>query len=86
METQKNDKYATDLIKGLLTYLGEDAGREGLVETPQRVIKMYKELFSGYNDDIVSIFKTFESNGYHELITVANISFYSLCEHHMIPF
>ena len=73
-------------IRDLLSYFGEDIGRDGLKETPARVIRMYKELFSGYSEDPKKYFKLFDSNGYHDLVTVANIDFYSLCEHHILPF
>jgi len=73
-------------IGDLLTHFGEDVCRDGLKETPARVIRMYGELLSGYNDDPRKHFKLFDSNGYHDLVTVSNIDFYSLCEHHMIPF
>lgn len=75
-----------DSVKNLLTYFGEDINRSGLKETPDRIVKMYAELLGGYKKDITSIFKKFDSNGYHHLVTASNINFYSLCEHHMIPF
>ena len=74
------------IIRDLLKCLGEDPDREGLKETPDRVSKMYGELLSGYNQDEKLIFKTFSSRGYHEMVTVTNIDFYSLCEHHIVPF
>ena len=74
------------LIQKLLLHLGEDTQREGLRETPDRVLKMYHELLGGYTQEEKKLYKTFASNGYNEIITVANIDFYSLCEHHLIPF
>src|SRR5258705_5193325 len=65
---------------------GENSKRSGLKETPDRVNRMYHELLNGYNSDPSTIFKTFESNGYKGLVTAGNIDFYSLCEHHIIPF
>lgn len=76
----------TNFVSQLLSGLGEDVSREGLVETPQRVFRMYKELLSGYLQDPKAVFKTFKSNGYKDLVTLTNIRFHSLCEHHMIPF
>ncbi|MFA5895068.1 MAG: GTP cyclohydrolase I FolE [Candidatus Shapirobacteria bacterium] len=73
-------------IRDLLTFYGEKPQRDGLQETPARVIRMYKELLSGYTDDPKRHFKLFDSDGFHNLVTVSNIDFYSLCEHHMIPF
>jgi len=65
---------------------GEDPHREGLVDTPRRVAKMYGELLCGYRVDIDSIFTTFETEGYRDLVLVKDIPFYSLCEHHFLPF
>jgi GTP cyclohydrolase I len=73
-------------VSKLLSGFGEDVSREGLVETPQRVSRMYEELLGGYSQDPKTVFKTFKSNGYKDLITLTNIRFHSLCEHHMIPF
>lgn len=85
-DTKRENGRGAQIIRNLLKCLGEDPDREGLKETPDRVSKMYGELLSGYNQDEKSIFKTFSSRGYHEMVTVANIDFYSLCEHHMVPF
>lgn len=75
-----------ELVCKVLDSVGEDASRDGLLETPKRVAKMYKELLSGYSQDPSSVIKTFEGNGHHDLVTVSDIDFYSLCEHHMVPF
>jgi GTP cyclohydrolase I len=83
-ETDKNE--AENLIKRFLVLLGEDVEREDLLETPQRIVRMYRDLFSGYKINPSSILKTFSGNGYHDLVTISNIEFHSLCEHHMIPF
>lgn len=83
--TLKNS-IAKDFVDKLLEGSGEDMNRDGLQETPERVLKMYKELLSGYQMDPKEVFKVFESHGYKDLVTVTNIDFYSLCEHHMIPF
>ena len=82
---QTFNEFKTTLIK-LFTEVGEDPSRDGLIETPQRIFKMYKELFNGYSQNPASVFKTFDGNGYQQLVSVTNIDFYSLCEHHMIPF
>jgi GTP cyclohydrolase I len=73
-------------IKNLLLLLGEDVERDGLKETPKRVSAMYQELLQGYSTSPKSVFKLFESNNYDGLITVHGIDFYSLCEHHLVPF
>lgn len=80
------DEFAEKNVSAFLDFFGEDIKREGLKETPGRVVRMYRELLGGYTQDEAKIFKVFKSNGYHDLVTVSNIDFYSLCEHHMIPF
>lgn len=70
----------------LLEYIGEDPNRDGLKDTPKRVIKSYKELFSGYNQDPRSLFTTFENDGYDSMVLLKDIELYSMCEHHMLPF
>ena len=76
-----------ELIKELLIKLGENPDREGLIDTPQRVENAYKFLTSGYHDNIDDIVNNavFESVN-NEMIIVKDIEFYSLCEHHMLPF
>ncbi len=75
------------IISELLVEIGENPNREGLVNTPKRIAKMYEFLTSGYNQKIEEII-----NGavfhvkYDEMVLVKNIDFYSLCEHHMLPF
>lgn len=78
---------ALKAVETLISYVGEDVLREGLLETPKRVVKSYEELFSGYNKDPKAILsKTFEDvEGYDEMIIVKNIRFESHCEHHMLP-
>ncbi len=76
----------TNFVLQLLSGFGEDISREGLAETPLRVFKMLEELLSGYSQNPKTVFKTFKSNGYKDLVTLTNIGFHSLCEHHMIPF
>ena len=77
-----------DLVKHLLrTIPGEDADREGLQETPKRVAKMYEELFAGYEMDYHKILsKQFTVAGKPSTIEVKDINFYSMCEHHIMPF
>jgi GTP cyclohydrolase I len=75
-------------VRGLLTYLGEDPEREGLRETPARVLRAMTEHFSGYGQDARDYLqKTFKDvDGYDELVLVSDIEVYSHCEHHMVPF
>jgi len=74
------------LIKQLIKLLGENPEREGLRETPKRIDKMYQELLKGYRLNPKSIFKRFDGEKYTGLIVVSDIDFYSLCEHHLLPF
>jgi len=77
-------RLATKLI---LEAIGEDSTRDGLRETPDRVARaLYDELLSGYQEDSEDVFKTFEEDGYDSLVLVKDIPFYSMCEHHMLPF
>jgi len=78
-------------IKELITFIGDDPNREGLLETPRRVLSSYCELFSGYTwtDELIDemLSKTFtDINNYDEIITCKNIEFVSFCEHHILPF
>lgn len=78
---------AKELVRGLLRFIGEDADREGLVETPRRVIETMRDHFRGYHEDpAVYLEKTFEQDGYNELVLVSDIELHSHCEHHMVPF
>ena len=74
-------------IKTLIEYIGEDPNREGLIETPRRVIKSFNEFFSGYHEDPKKLLeKTFEDiEGYNDIVILKNINFESHCEHHMVP-
>src|SRR5262249_52831327 len=68
-------------------YLGEDPSREGLVKTPNRVVRAYREHFAGYAEDPNDFLKeTFSHEGYDELVLVSDIEIYSHCEHHIVPF
>ena len=82
-----SDKEAEEAFKTILTWLGEDPNREGLLETPKRVMKAYKEYFSGYKENPNKILeKTFgDVDGYDDMVIQKNISIQSHCEHHMAP-
>ena len=76
-----------ELIKNLLIELGEDPDREGLVNTPKRVAKAYEFLTSGYRADINQVLNNaLFTVDYSEMVIVKDIDFYSLCEHHLLPF
>ena len=88
IETNKvSDKEAEEAFKTILSWLGEDPTREGLLETPKRVMKAYKEYFAGYKIDPTKILdKTFgDVDGYDDMVIQKNISIQSHCEHHMAP-
>ena len=78
---------AMEAVKTLLAFAGDDPTREGLVETPKRVIKAYGEFFAGYDEDPEEVLsKTFEQvEGYDEMVIVKGIRVESHCEHHMVP-
>lgn len=73
-------------ISNLLTELGEDINRDGLGDTPRRFEKQIRECLVGYNDDPAQYIKLFDATNYSDLVMVSNISFSSLCEHHLLPF
>ena len=75
-----------DKLQDILAYIGEDYSREGLQETPERILKAWKEIFSGYHQDPLDVIKTFESGTYDQIILLRDIELYSMCEHHMLPF
>ncbi|MHC5248367.1 GTP cyclohydrolase I FolE [Enterococcus sp. LJL120] len=72
-------------VTQILTAVGEDPQRAGLVETPQRVARMYQEIFSGLTTDFDD-FKLFDAGSAGEMVVVKDIHFYSMCEHHLLPF
>ncbi|WP_375648217.1 GTP cyclohydrolase I FolE [Bartonella sp. MU70NMGDW] len=76
-----------EAIRTLLLWIGENPNREGLLDTPRRIAKAYRELFSGYSQSVKETLGTVfeEVSGYNEAVIVKNIPFYSHCEHHMIP-
>lgn len=75
-----------EAVYQLLEALGENPEREGLKDTPQRVAKMYAEMFSGLTQDPKDQFTAVFSEGHEEVILVKDIPFYSMCEHHLVPF
>ena len=88
VRNERETSTAEGHVRGLLRYLGEDPEREGLVDTPARVVRALSEHFSGYAlDPGVYLQKTFqEVDGYDELVLVSDIELFSHCEHHMVPF
>ena len=82
-----SDKQAEEAFKTILKWIGEDPNREGLQETPKRVVKAFKEYFKGYHQDASSdLLKTFgDVEGYDDMVVEKNITLESHCEHHMAP-
>ena len=85
--TSVSDKEAEQAFIKIFEWIGEDPSREGLIETPKRVVKAFKEYFKGYNEDAGKILdKTFgDVDGYDDMVIQKNISVQSHCEHHMAP-
>ena len=82
-----SDKEAEDAFRTILSWMGEDPSREGLIETPKRVVKAFKEYFKGYKENPSQVLdKTFgDVEGYDDMVIQKNISVQSHCEHHMAP-
>ena len=87
MTDKPSREEALAAVKTLISWAGDDPTREGLVETPDRVIRAYKEFFAGYEEDPEQVLaKTFEEvEGYDDAVIVRNIRVESHCEHHMVP-
>ncbi len=82
-----NRKEAEQAVKTILEYLENDSSREGLLDTPKRVIDSFDEIFSGYNQDAADVLSsTFNSEGYDGIVLLRDIEFHSTCEHHLQPF
>ena len=83
-----SEQEALEAVRTLIKWAGDDPAREGLIDTPKRVLKAYSELFSGYNANGRDVLeRTFEDvGGYDDIVMVRNIEFSSHCEHHMVPF
>ena len=85
-DPQAREDTVKQAVSGILAAIGEDPEREGLLETPRRVAKAYREIFAGYGQDPAAILsKTFAAEDPGP-VTVRGIEFYSMCEHHMLPF
>lgn len=86
---ERTDAHAAiaDAVRTILIHIGEDPQRQGLLKTPERVARAYDELLSGYFVDPIALVNgaLFDTD-YHDIVLVKDIDFYSLCEHHMLPF
>lgn len=79
-------KRIADGVRAILEGIGENLDREGLRETPERVAEMYEEIFSGIGEDPTAVLDAKFSEEHDEMVLVKNIPFYSVCEHHLMPF
>jgi len=89
MPMKNKEDFIRYTIEAQLEFIGEDPTREGLLDTPKRVIESWRELFSGYGEDPSELFKTFDvgtANNFDQMIALTNIQLYSVCEHHLLPF
>jgi GTP cyclohydrolase IA len=77
---------AQGLVRDLIAAIGEDPDREGLLDTPRRIAAMYRELFDGLYQDPVSVLAVGFEEGHDEMVILREIPFYSMCEHHFLPF
>lgn len=82
---EKEDDMEMNIIR-ILQYIGEDPNREGLIDTPKRIVKSWQELYAGYNMDPKDIMTTFEDGACDEIVVLKNVNFFSMCEHHNLPF
>ena len=85
-EQMNNEDGPQENVRRLIEYIGDDPNREGLRETPDRVVRSYVELFGGYRRKPGDVVKVFEDDSCDEMVAVRNVEFYSTCEHHMLPF
>jgi len=85
---EANESNIQDHIVRLIEYIGEDPCRAGMKETPDRIVKSWEEIFAGYKQDVKEVFKTFddEKEQFGGLVYMKGVEFYSMCEHHWLPF
>ena len=86
MINQENKEIIKKAVRDILTAVGENPDRAGLLETPERVANMYEELFSGLTEDPKLHLKMFDERSNDEMVIVRDIPFSSMCEHHLLPF
>lgn len=86
IETTVDQAGVRDAVRRIIEAIGEDPSREGLLDTPRRIAEMYEELFTGLHEDPREVLSTSFQESHREMIILKNIPFYSLCEHHFLPF
>jgi len=78
---------ALSAVKTILKYIGEDPDREGLMRTPERVVRSWDKLYGGYKQNLEDVVKAdFDAEGYDQIVMLDDIEFWSTCEHHVLPF
>lgn len=83
---KQSNEQSEALVHSILEALGEVPTREGLIDTPKRVVKSWAEIYKGYSQNPKDILTTFSSDGYNQIVLLKDIELYSMCEHHMLPF
>ena len=86
IETTVDQAGVRDAVRRIIEAIGEDPSREGLLDTPRRIAEMYEELFTGLHQDPREVLSTSFQESHREMVILKNIPFYSLCEHHFLPF
>lgn len=86
MSRKSIDPEMEKVLFGQLRYIGEDISREGLQDTPYRVLKSWQEIYKGYRQEVSDIMTVFDAEGYDQIIILKDIEVYSMCEHHLLPF
>lgn len=86
IEEPLDNQRIRDAVREIIIGVGEDPDREGLRETPRRVAEMYAEVFSGLREDPADVLRVTFNEDHHEMVIVKDIPFYSMCEHHFLPF
>lgn len=76
----------SNIIRNQIDLVGDNSAREGLLDTPKRVIKSWKEIYRGYSQNPAELMTTFSSDGCDQIVLLKDIELYSMCEHHMLPF
>jgi GTP cyclohydrolase IA len=82
---EQTDSIQQNIVRQL-QYIGEDPNREGLKETPNRIVRSWKEIFAGYNQDPSDLLTTFSTDGCDQIVLLKDIEMFSMCEHHLLPF
>jgi GTP cyclohydrolase I len=85
-ERMQNEQGPLENVRRLIEYIGDDPKREGLLETPSRVLRSYETLFSGYKQNPEDVIKVFEDGACNEMVLLKGVEFASFCEHHILPF